>query len=238
MPVSSNTLFHFTNSIDNLLGILTNNFIPHYSLEKFYLGNDEIKVAFPMVCFCDIPLTQIKKHFDIYGEYGIGLSKSWGTRNRINPVLYLDKNSMLSNNIKGIFDYISEADVKSNLEKNMMNIVMHIKLYKGSFFRNKKLYKNYKFYNEREWRYIPTNCDYLSQMEFNDSEIRKDYNSKIRSSLLTYHPNDIKYIIIKEVKELKPFIRELKLIKTKFGGEQVDKAISRIITSKQILSDF
>ena len=35
MPISSNTLFHFTNSVDNLIDILENNFIPHYSFETY-----------------------------------------------------------------------------------------------------------------------------------------------------------------------------------------------------------
>lgn len=60
MPVSSNTLFHFTNSIDNIENILINDFVPHYSLEKIMVGRIIFEFAFPMVCFCDIPLSQIK----------------------------------------------------------------------------------------------------------------------------------------------------------------------------------
>ena len=64
MPISSNSLFHFTDTVENLFNILINDFIPHYSLEKIKVGNMMFEFAFPMVCFCDIPLSQIKNHIE------------------------------------------------------------------------------------------------------------------------------------------------------------------------------
>jgi hypothetical protein len=59
--VSANTLFHFTNSMDNLKGILTHGFYPCYSIEDLSvfvpkdIFKEEIRHAIPMVSFCDIP---------------------------------------------------------------------------------------------------------------------------------------------------------------------------------------
>ena len=37
--LSANTLFHFTNNIDNIINILTNEFSPRYCMESFeFLG--------------------------------------------------------------------------------------------------------------------------------------------------------------------------------------------------------
>lgn len=77
--LSANTLFHFTNNIDNIINILTNEFSPRYCMESFeFLGGCDLEIAIPMVCFCDIPLSQIKNHIENYGGYAIGLSKEWG----------------------------------------------------------------------------------------------------------------------------------------------------------------
>jgi hypothetical protein len=76
--LSANTLFHFTNSFDNLEGILTNEFYPRYCLENFDVILAELldlrELAIPMISFCDIPLSQIRKHVGYYGCYAIGLT--------------------------------------------------------------------------------------------------------------------------------------------------------------------
>lgn len=97
MPkISANTLFHFTNSISNLESILTFTFYQRYCLEhysSFYNGNINNNIVYiPMVSFCDIPLTQISEHSTRYGQYAIGLSKNWASKNLINPLFYLTKN--------------------------------------------------------------------------------------------------------------------------------------------------
>jgi hypothetical protein len=102
ITISANSLFHFTNNISNLIGILTNNFFPRYSLENysaFYTQSMAkrlklINIAIPMVCFCDIPLSSIRNHIKVYGRYAIGLSKEWGERKNISPVMYALNNSI------------------------------------------------------------------------------------------------------------------------------------------------
>jgi len=55
-----------------------------------------IRDAIPMVCFCDIPLSQLVSHIDTYGKYGLGMSKEWGIKKGLNPVIYFNKNSLLA----------------------------------------------------------------------------------------------------------------------------------------------
>ena len=75
-PLSANTLFHFTDHIDKLVGILENEFYPNYSLEnQEHIGPVIFEIAFPMVSFCDIPLSQTQAHTVYYGNYAIGLKK-------------------------------------------------------------------------------------------------------------------------------------------------------------------
>ena len=116
MTISSDTLFHFTNSVDNLLNILINEFRPRYCLEntgKIFIESGELQQAFPMVCFCDLPLSQSSHHLDFYGSYGIGMKKEWGIKNSINPVFYLHSQSSLSTSITVLLKYI--IDIRRNL---------------------------------------------------------------------------------------------------------------------------
>lgn len=71
LTISSNTLFHFTKNIENVINILKNGFRPHFCVEDLNiiapdLGSiDELEFAIPMVCFCDIPLSQARVHMEL-----------------------------------------------------------------------------------------------------------------------------------------------------------------------------
>jgi hypothetical protein len=76
MKPKSHTLFHFTKNVEFVKNILLDGFWPRYCLEDLsWYVFDVGYVAFPMVCFCDIPLSRINEHVGFYGEYGIGVTK-------------------------------------------------------------------------------------------------------------------------------------------------------------------
>ncbi len=240
MPVSSNTLFHFTKTLDNLFGILENDFIPKYSLEKFYINKKKLEFAFPMVCFCDIPITQFRNHWKVYGYYGIGLTKKWGRNQGLNPILYLERKSRLSKDISLIVNKISDSgdSTKLGIDPNIGKFLMHIKQFKGTFIHREKTYSNYQFYDEREWRYVPKKVEHIFSSDFKIDRIKSHYNSLVANDRLTFKPDDIKYVIINNYKELDLVISKLKKNKSKFSGEMIDRVISRIITVEQIREDF
>jgi Putative abortive phage resistance protein AbiGi, antitoxin len=98
MQVSSNSLYHFTNS-DALKNILSNSKMSgSYCCEQIvYSENSDNIIIVPMICFCDIPLeTYIQLKVETYGNFGIALKKTWGFRNKLNPVLYIDTNSTVA----------------------------------------------------------------------------------------------------------------------------------------------
>lgn len=87
MPVSANTLFHFTR-LSSLKKILkSGGFWPQYSLEHFDRvlpkKSNYLTTYIPMVCFCDLKLTQlsddnISQHTSDFGDYGLGFKKKMG----------------------------------------------------------------------------------------------------------------------------------------------------------------
>ncbi|MFU0923178.1 abortive infection system antitoxin AbiGi family protein [Kluyvera sichuanensis] len=82
MKPKSETLFHFTKSSDTLEIILKNGFWPRYCLEdiRWLEFTDVEYVSYPMVCFCDIPLSRISEHVSFYGSFGLGVSKDWAKK--------------------------------------------------------------------------------------------------------------------------------------------------------------
>jgi hypothetical protein len=112
MPaISSNTLFYFTTSADNIIHIIKKGFMPRFCLEEFgseiFTGiTDKIEQAIPMTCFCDLPLSMIDTHLDFYGSYGIGLSKEWGQENGLTSITYIHDKSTQVKYLKQIGDLI------------------------------------------------------------------------------------------------------------------------------------
>jgi hypothetical protein len=165
MPVSASTLFHFTDTFEKLRGILNSNFHPKYCLENwqgtFPPPEDRLgQVAVPMVCFCDIPLSQIGDHIKDYGNYALGLSKEWARKMRLNPVIYLNPGSLVIEYIIAMFRATAtmvvtgkSADLKRSARS--VELLAFTKPYEGVLTRVGREQQQKVFYNEREWRYVP-----------------------------------------------------------------------------------
>lgn len=106
-PISANSLFHFTSDQKVLLNILKEGFYVRYSLEDYSkLLKDHSQIVFPMTSFCDIPLSLVKRHTLTYGSYAIGLSKDWGIKKKVSPVIYAYPNSKTSEILEKIYSNI------------------------------------------------------------------------------------------------------------------------------------
>lgn len=252
-PISANTLFHFTSSIDNLLGILTNEFRPRFCLENLYVikggripESEQYERAIPLVSFCDLPLSQTGFHLSVYGDYGIGMTKSWGRTQGISPVLYLYPEGSLSSRFSDLLTRATrETDPKLRNEwmELIFNLVCFVKPYEGNLWREGGEKPSIRFYNEREWRFVPSlPADFhksLSKPDFLDNEIRNVANEKLKEvASIGFEPNDIKYLIVRREDEIVPLIRQIELIKGKYGFDDVKLLSSRVIPAEQIRTDF
>jgi len=115
MKPKADNLFHFTKSLDILKLILEHGIQPKYCLEDFewFKWDTHKYLAYPMSCFCDIPLSRITEHTNFYGNYGIGLSKNWGFKNNLIPVIYSPPNG----DILKLAKYLSHLDFPVALEE-------------------------------------------------------------------------------------------------------------------------
>lgn len=250
--LSPDSLFHFTPSLDNLLGILKNTFYPRYCYEEFDLiNNDEqnyIEDAIPTTCFCDIPLSQLMGHIKTYGKYGLGMSKKWGVGKGLNPVIYFNKNSHLAKRFSVITNNFRWRD--DTTARAFYEIMLYVKPYKGTLYRDGHPFKeNVRFYDEHEWRYMPdrsimiTNNIELSlqRHQYMDVVELKNANRELETDItrLSFNANDIKYIIIEDEDQINNMVEALRDIKgNRYDSKTIDRLTSRIITVKQIRDDF
>lgn len=244
MALSSNTLIHFTSSKEALKGILTDNFKLKYCKETIDLHGIKPTLHVPMISFCDIPLSQIKNHIANYGHYGIGLSRDWALRNRLNPVLYIQSQSSLAQSYEELMKRLLTAEKEAAADKAARriakDIARYIKNYEGPLHRLDKKIDKYRFSDEREWRYVPERdaCPMLYTSTEFEKRGKEAANAEVAELRLEFGPDDIKYIIIKSDQEIREFIDHLRYVKgDKYSQTQVERLTTRLLTSEQIHGD-
>lgn len=183
--VHSETIFHVCNNIESLKGILKKNaFIPSFSREVIWAKEDKTPYYFvPMVSFCDFKLSEMNFHFQKYGKYGIGLSKEWGIKNDLNPVLYINDECFFFQNFRKAlidsFNEINKLTSKTNQENTqnqyekiikinnvLLEIYCYMKNYQGELNRNGEIIEDFRFADDKEWRYVPKTVHVFDSLGF------------------------------------------------------------------------
>lgn len=244
MAISANTLFHFTSRYDTLINILKSRFFPRLCLEKGLWYPGDKKWAIPMVCFCDIPLSNIAEHTQKYGNYAIGVKKKWAIKIGVSPILYVhDNSSFIGHGLDALNWSLGEKDAEHLNERlaQVMSMFFMMKPYEGYQERDGKR-KKVRFYDEREWRYIPPICgsplNFLTEEQFNDKTQRESLNSFNEQYGVDFNPDVINYIIVEKENEIVPLMHELHSIKGNFSYNSVELLSSRIISMDRIREDF
>lgn len=243
MGLSPSTLFHFTKR-RALMGILKDNFHLKYCTERLDNETSPIEVAIPMVSFCDIKLSEIKEHIDKYGYYGIGLSKDWAVNNGLNPVIYLNSSSNFSIGIiNSLRNIIQNTDTTDYDKENIAKLIQYLKKYEGDLVRKGITTNNYRYADEREWRFVPELKEYirpwLSKNEYDTKQKKKLANESLRNERLFFNANDILYIIVKKETEIRETINHIRAVKGKnYDSIDIDRLTTRIISCERILNDF
>lgn len=245
-------LFHFTTK-EGLFSILENEFRVSYARERIKGKSTERKLAVPMVSFCDLKLSELKIHMEKYGLYGIGLSKEWANQNGLNPVMYVSEFCEFTDNFNNalyqIYPKLGKLR-KSNKETlfldNDMKILdayRYMKNYEGELIRDEIVTPNFRFADEREWRYVPSLSDlrvdepFVAITNISTRAEKEKYNNKIKDVKLRFNANDIKYLIIEKESEITELINHIKHVKKHYDEESQERLLSRILTSEQIKKD-
>jgi len=246
MKPKSHTLFHFTKSRETLQLILKNGFWPRYCLEDVgWLGiPDADFVAYPMVCFCDIPLSRTDEHVTFYGDFGVGMSKEWAVKNNLNPVLYMASQNTLA---KSLSDLASTAGTLSDTGErevalnNFRHLAGHIKPSEGTMVVAGKPVQK-EFYQESEWRLIPRDpkiSDYLARSDFENVAGRDKENEKVKTqSMLKFVPNDVKYIFVSSDSDIPAIINFIQTELDLFPSADLKVLMSRVTSIESVSRDM
>lgn len=265
--VSANTLFHFTKSIGHISDILQNGFHPKCCFENLDFiynscteSSSSVKIAIPMVCFCDIPLSQISTHKKKYGGYAIGLSKEWGERKGINPVLYELPHSNAVDIIKEFLRSkflhplekknasLESADNINEISSELLFLLCYLKPYEGRMWDGKGFNgEKIRFYDEREWRYIPSYNrirekslkPYMFFDDFLDTGKRDAFNMSLENEFkLLFNPDDIKYIIVDNEKDVLFMANKIDTLGLNCSNADKKLLTTKIISLQRIQEDF
>lgn len=243
MAISTNSIIHYTDKLDSLLGIISEGFRVNFCSEVMQSPKYKVSLLVPMVSFCDIPFSSFQDHINAYGSYGIGLSKDWAFRNGLNPVLYMSKGSSIN---RQYLDYMAEtipkktkADIKAM--DFMKKLIVYAKNYQADLERKNTKIENYRFYNEREWRYIleSNNGKKVSSVFGEDKADKSSLNESIADARIQFDVDEITYIIVKTIDEIEAAINAIRAFyNDRCTSKQLDILLSKIISVEQIRSDF
>ncbi|MBM6930440.1 hypothetical protein H5999_05175 [[Clostridium] spiroforme] len=245
---SASVLFNFMDKLEWLIEIIENKKISaRYCDEDIqYLKLDNLKkVAIPMKCFCDINFHKLDSHLKCYGSYGIGLSKEWGIKNKIQPVQYIVKSSEMANMYKSAFEEAKEKKGTSLLKDYLPMQLMYMKPIVGEFKNRTDENDTVKYFtDECEWRFIPdlTNLK-LPQIIVDQSAIEakkyNKYNDAMKNNdfaSLNFEYKDIKYIVVDKSEDFDKLIESVMDLQVENRIKY--QLISKIIIWEESWRDF
>lgn len=210
--VSSNRVIHFTRSFNNLKGIIEDGFRPSECdefpifLQAYYEIEGLLELLqkkaptiecrqVPVVCFCDLTKQALMHHKSRYGYYGVGLSKSWAISNYLSPLLYIPKDTSTHSTLYSIVN-LSERIINLNIQNENPEVLLLVQqIYRLLDFIKpyQDFRSNQKYYDEREWRYVPN----------------RFFDPKNPETYLKFDNDDIEVIYVMNIREKREVCRIL-----------------------------
>lgn len=180
------------------------------------------KLIFPVLCFCDIPLSKAIWHMNGgtmadghmisgYGQYGIALKKDSCQGRDVQPVTYLNPNSILTKDLSDAIQKVIQlnaengiSDLLEFLPDTIQRFLMYSKPIQGYMQRGDEDPEERLFKDECEWRYIPRIPDSANLPLFLDSDCDKYTRDKYSDALnnqykklnFTFTVDDVVYLIV------------------------------------------
>ena len=195
-------LYHYTKRCARLQSILDEHgFWPRFCAEDYSWMTSGVPcyLMVPMACFCDIPVELSMTHREVYGDFAIGMSKDWGKKNGLTPVLYLYENGPLTKIFKLFARSITKDPLTASDFEKLWGLLHYLKPVTGSF-PDGRCTQIKDFDEELEWRFIPPAFhDSIYSVSLFDQQERTQARQKseqTRSSMLRFSEDDVETIIL------------------------------------------
>lgn len=216
MGLSSNIIWH-QSSFEAIQEIIkSQTFICSYSIETIKWRKSEIDVAFPMISFCDIPISDMQEYLTHnqtgilngkYGECTIGMTQDWAFNAGMCHVWYLDPRCNYLREVLPTKKKLLQS-LKSRKYHNRWHLLSRIKPITGNL--KSKGFIDYRFYDEKEVRYVPSPKSLeaksvekiLTKNEYDEYKLQRATNlgdntgnSLIPELKLSFKMSDVRYIL-------------------------------------------
>ncbi len=242
MKPKSDNLFHFTKSIDYLKSILVNGFYPRHCLEDVeWVTKSQAKfAAYPMVCFCDIPISRVSDHTAFYGQYGLGLTKEWGLAHKLAPVLYATPGSQIPRVAEFLLSLAEDADpVEKKSDAwpiHAYEILSLTKPVTGQILVGGSPVEK-EFFQENEWRFVPSET--VSVMNrWNFLAVQEQANADMEKYAVKFSPGDVKYVFVKADSEIPDLVDFINTRLGHFPHNAIKLLTTRILSLDTISADL
>lgn len=223
MGLSSNILWHQTDK-DGFKDILKSKCLTCSYCLEFFLDKQH-KIGFPMISLSDIPIADIEEYLDQYGGYSFGFSRDWVIKSGFNPVWYCEKsNQATRQHTRMLYDRFKNPPKNNNDD---IVPILTLLFYYGAYMKEIEgpltvksknlIYTNYRFYDEREYRFVPDYNELLNKGvkpivdEGQYNHYKEEHGNTHLNISLPFTFNDLKIIIVKtdkQVKKLKKLFKE------------------------------
>ena len=224
--------YHYTKSLETLSRyIIPGGFWPQYSLEDFSWVQDgkPLYLAFPCVCFTDLPLEQSAMHRNDYGDYVIGFDSTWESTARLRPLRYVTEEDKARPLLEphhcraltkcggldastGLIhfpatklvpkDFDGVWDLLPYLKENLGHTLQRLRVARGD---RSHVWLTKYLKDEREWRYIPDNHhDILFSVVDYDTRTRNELSEVSQTthdSHLAFDLADVAIVIVQTDEE-------------------------------------
>lgn len=193
---------HITRYFDTVVQILkSRSLLLHYCREDFTQGTQTVsRAVHPVISFSAYRYNDLPRKKITYGKYGLAFSEDWVRRKRIHAVMYIHPDSLPAESLATLLRERREHD--THLSKEAKLAIMQVKC----FIKNREGYnshfnkKDFKFYRENEWRYVPSKRDIKGQY-ISESRSRFEmnpglYNKKLKQFPLKFTLDDVLKIYV------------------------------------------
>lgn len=206
MNIYSNSFFQRVNDHTIIESILEQGFKAFYCREEIFRGKGTPSsfIGIPMVSFCDIPLAHVATNN--YGKCGMAMSRSWGRKKHLEPVLYYPNDTTCQSTkmiIKAADDFINN--------RNLYDTYRILGYAKPMIKPTKIPGRSSNNYIEREWRRVfanPAPLKWLTETEYVTYRGASGTAKTPVGSPLRFTADDVDFILIDKahVRQLQNYI--------------------------------
>lgn len=213
-------LFHYTRKKAHLVAMLSDGLWPRFSEEEFTWIDDapDLYLAFPMVCFCDIPIAAAKQHRERYGRYAIAVHKNYADELDIAPVWYIRTGGRHSVEIRKYLPRNPRFTLEGARGSALLSFLPLMKLAVGTQPSRQRpgTHEAMDFVEECEWRHVPAGLSSDNwRLGYRRKFVTDADHEKTKSLKIQLRPDMIEAVYVRTTRD----VRDLRRAFPSFAGK-------------------